>query len=140
VIGLDTNVLVRILVDDDPAQCEEARAMASDVADAGVPLFVADVVVCELVWVLQSAYKVPREDVARLLRKLFSTRQILFESGESLRRTLARFESGRGDFADYLIADRSTLAGCEMIATFDAALLKEPDFALPSDATEGISG
>ena len=126
--GLDTNVLVRLLVDDDAEQTARARALVRRAADVGEPLFVSDVVACEVVWVLESAYGLRREEIASALAGLFDARQLLFRDRDALRRALEAFTGGRGDFADFVIRELALQAGCEAVATFDRALLREAGF------------
>jgi predicted nucleic-acid-binding protein len=132
VIALDANVLVRFLVTDDRRQSEQAAALLERAIAASEMLFISDVVVCETVWVLSSAYQVPRAEIVLTLRNLVRARQLSFSSADRLVRALDAFADGRGDFADYLIAEQARDAGCEVVATFDRALLKERGFAAPS--------
>lgn len=131
-IALDTNVLVRFLVEDDPEQSRRARAMLQRAIAADSPCFVSEVVVCEVVWVLGTSYQVGRDEIARVLRQLLRARHLTFPEGERLSRALSAFDSGRGDFADYLIREAAREAGCEAVATFDRELLREPGFVAPS--------
>jgi predicted nucleic-acid-binding protein len=128
VIALDTNVLVRFLVEDDVQQSARAAAMVQSAIDAQQSLFVSDVVVCEVVWVLERAYGVARGEIAATLGKLLFARHLAFRKAELLRRALAGFQSGRGDFADYVIREHAFEAGCDAVVTFDRALLRERGF------------
>ncbi len=130
-IALDTNVLVRFLVEDDKAQAAAATALVRRAIDAGEALFVADVVLCEVVWVLEFSYKVPRAEVVAVLGQLLHARHLSFISSDLLTRAHASFSSGKGDFADYVIREHAMAAGCDQIATFDRALLNEPGFIRP---------
>ena len=131
-IALDTNVLVRFLVEDDTEQSRQAKAMIQRAIAGNSPCFVSEVVVCEVVWVLGTSYQVGREEIARVLRQLLRARHLTFPKGERLSRALSAFEPGRGDFTDYLIRETAREAGCESVATFDRALLREPGFVAPS--------
>jgi predicted nucleic-acid-binding protein len=131
VIALDTNVLVRFLVEDDPAQCRRAKTLLQKAMDAGEPCFVSDVVLCEIVWVLETSYKVARVEVASILDQLLRARHLAFPSSERLARALSTYESGRGDFADYLIREWAREGGCETVMTFDRDLLRESGFTTP---------
>jgi predicted nucleic-acid-binding protein len=128
VIALDTNVLVRFLVRDDERQSARAEALVRRTAAAGEPLFVSDVTLCELVWVLGTAYEIPRAEIAAGLRRLASAAQLLFRRPDAIRRAIEAYASRRGDFADYLILEHASEAGCSAVATFDRALLREPGF------------
>jgi predicted nucleic-acid-binding protein len=131
VIALDTNVLVRFLVEDDRAQSAAAAALIEEALSDGEGLFVSDIVVCETVWVLTAAYRVKRPAVIAILRDLLRAKQLVFSAPDSLSRSLDAFAAGRGDFADYLIREHARAAGCEQVATFDRALLTDRDFTEP---------
>ncbi|HEX2252065.1 MAG TPA: type II toxin-antitoxin system VapC family toxin [Thermoanaerobaculia bacterium] len=124
-IGLDTNVLVRYLVEDDPDQTARAAELIYDALDADDRLFLPEIVLCEVVWVLQSAYRLPRQRIVEVLRDLLRTRQLAVEQPESARRALDRYAEGSADFADYLILDRCRAAGCDRVASFDTGLQAE---------------
>jgi predicted nucleic-acid-binding protein len=130
-IALDTNVLVRFLVEDDKAQAAAAAALVKRAIDADEALFVAEVVLCEVVWVLDFSYKVPRAEIVDALGRLLHARHLSFRAPDLLARALAAFASGKGDFADYVIREHSVAAGCEAVATFDRALLEESGFVKP---------
>lgn len=130
-IALDTNVLVRFLVEDDKAQSRKAATLVEHAAARGETLFVSDIVLCETVWVLLSAYEVSRGAVADILSQLFAANHLRFSDVDGLRRALAGFIAGKGDFADYVIKEHARAAGCDRVATFDRALLKEAGFVAP---------
>lgn len=128
-IALDTNVLVRFLVEDDEDQTAAAAALVDRAIAAGETIFVSDIVLCETVWVLAGSYRVARAAIATALRELLRARHLTFASPDQLVRALDAFTSGRGDLADYLIREHARAAGCEAVVTFDRALLGERGFA-----------
>jgi predicted nucleic-acid-binding protein len=130
-IALDTNVLVRFLVEDDRAQSAAAAALIERAISEDESLFVSDVALCEVVWVLEFSYKVPRPEVHTALRGLLHARHLAFADAAVLTRALAAFAAGKGDFADYVIREHGLAAGATSVATFDRALLKEPGFTRP---------
>ncbi|MBN1947937.1 MAG: type II toxin-antitoxin system VapC family toxin [Bradymonadales bacterium] len=130
-IALDTSVLVRYLVEDDEEQTARAAALIEGTASRGEQLFVAGIVLCEVVWVLRSSYRIPRLEVVAVLKNLVRARPLRFQDKEAIHRALAAYESKRGDFADYLISEQAAAAGCEQVATFDRALLEEDGFFEP---------
>jgi len=130
-ITLDTNILVRFLVQDDPEQASRARAVLLNALADGSFCFVSDVVLCELVWVLRRGYDFRPEDIQHALRQLFLARQLTFSSPEQLQKALAAYEEGWGDFADYLIREHGRGIGSTHMVTFDKDLLKEPGFVAP---------
>lgn len=127
-IALDTNVLVRYLVEDDKKQTALAAALIDRVIADDDTLFVSDVVVCETVWVLSVGYRVGRKEIAAVLRNLLRARHLTFGASDQLIRALDAFESGKGDFADYLIREHARAADCDTVATFDRVLLREKGF------------
>jgi predicted nucleic-acid-binding protein len=131
VTALDTNVLVRFLVEDDKAQSARAAKLVERTVAAGRSLFVSDVVLCEVVWVLASCYRVSTSEIVGTLRRLLHAKHLAFDAPDRLAAALDAFEQGRGDFADYLIREHARSAGFDEVATFDRALLKEPGFVEP---------
>jgi len=131
VIALDTNVLVRFVVADDAEQAARAKALVAKATADGEQLFVSDLVLCEFVWVLESAYHFPRGVVVRTLERLLAAKALAFRDSAALARSVEAFSRGKGDFADYVILAHAREAGCEVVATFDRALLKEERFVRP---------
>lgn len=125
--GLDTNVLVRWLVDDDAAQsaCVATRLRRA-IAD-GERLFVPVTVMLELEWVLRSRYGFGRTDILATLNALLETRELVFESEDAVERALHACRLGRADFADALHASLCAVAGHAPLLSFDrrAARLAE---------------
>lgn len=127
--GLDTNVVVRLLTRDDPAQANRARRAVEKLRDHGEQARVSVIVVCEVVWVLTARYRYAKREVAEALRTLLSTDPFVVEDAEGVALALDRWEAGRGDLADDLIGIRNEGAGCQVTLTFDEALTGEPGFA-----------
>jgi len=130
-IALDTNMLVRFLVQDDPKQSLQAGRLIEKAVDRQVPLFISDVVMCETVWVLASAYGLPRAEIADALGALLRAKSLVFASTDRLASAFEAYRRGKGDFADYLIREQAHAHGADEVATFDRALLKEPGFVAP---------
>ena len=130
-IGLDTNVLIRYLVEDDEEQAASAAALIEGVAQRGEKLFVAQIVLCETVWVLRSAYGRDRPDIAKALGAVLRTAQFVIQETELVHRALASYARGPADFADYLVAEQAVDAGCERVATFDKRLALDGRFFEP---------
>jgi predicted nucleic-acid-binding protein len=131
VIALDTNVLIRFLVEDDQVQTARATALIKRAIEGDERLFVSDIAMCEVAWVLGTVYKAPRHEIAAVFRRLVGARHLAFSSTDAVTRALISFDTGKGDFADYLIREEAKAAGCTAVATFDGALLKEPGFQRP---------
>ena len=117
-IGLDTNVLVRYLTQDDPVQSARASDLIESLTTLS-PGFVSLVSVVELVWVLQSCYQSAKSEVVVVLETLLRTRELTVEHAETLWQALRRFTASTADFADCLIERCAHAAGCEYTATFD---------------------
>lgn len=130
-IGIDTNVLVRYFVGDDPEQSAAAADMIERAIDRDESFFVSQVVLCELVWVLSHAYRFDRAEIVGALQQLRRGAQMTIEGADEVRRATEAYAAQRGDFADYLIAERSVANGCTVIATFDRVLHSDPRFAAP---------
>jgi predicted nucleic-acid-binding protein len=130
-IALDTNVLMRFLVEDDKAQSARAARFVAKAIARDDPLFISDVVMCETVWLLVAAYQVPRQEIGETLGRLLMAAHLRYADVDRLSRALNAFLTGKGDFADYLIREEARAAGCEQVATFDRVLLKERAFIAP---------
>ena len=130
-IALDTNVVVRLLVRDDQDQAARAEALIRRATAAGDSLYIADVVLAELVWVLERSYKLPRDTILATLRRLRGARDVVFRSNEEFERAVEAYENGPGGFADYLIRETSRGAGCKVVYTFDGDLLEEQGYEAP---------
>jgi predicted nucleic-acid-binding protein len=127
-IGLDTNVLVRFLVQDDVRQSTRARELIQSAIDAGDELFLNHIVLCETVWVLESAYKFKRARIADTLEKLLLAEHVVVERKDEVRTVLAAYRAGKADFADHIIAAVNVRNGCDETVTFDTELRGTPSF------------
>lgn len=129
-IGLDTNVLVRYLTDDDPAQVRRVEAVMTQAVEHGTRLHLDDVVLCELVWVLRAGYRFGKPAIVAALDKILATGLFSFDNRDLLRQALDAYRDGGADFADYMIGLRNARAGCRHTVTLDRALRDEPPFVL----------
>jgi predicted nucleic-acid-binding protein len=121
-IGLDTNLLVRYLTRDDPRQFAKARTFIEQAASREERLLINTVVLCELSWVLDSAYGYTRAEIADVLERILATAQFEIEHAHESRMALADFKSTKADFADALIGRVNRLHGATRTATFDRDL------------------
>ena len=118
-IGIDTNVLLRMVLNDDPAQRAKALAFGESLTEES-PGFISLVVLLELSWALGSRYRQPRERVLFTIGNLIKTETTLvFESFDTVVRALELSKNSKVDFADALIAERSREFGCSHTVTFD---------------------
>lgn len=128
--GLDTNVLLRYLVQDDPGQSKLANNAIARLNTEN-PGFVSMVVLCELNWSLRRAYKLPKPDRIGILDRILATAEFEIEQKRLCRRALTAYRNGAADFADYLIKEVAHASGCTTVLTFDKAALKSPGFTAP---------
>lgn len=119
-IGLDTNVLVRYIMQDDPKQSRQATTLIESLTE-DAPGFIALVSVVELVWVLESAYSLTRAEVGEAVARLTSVAALKVERVLVVASALRSFLSGSADFADCLIERSAAANSCECTMTFDRA-------------------
>lgn len=127
-IGLDTNVLVRLFVDDDPIQVRQAREFVASRCDTDRPAFVDRVALCEMVWVLSAVYGFGGAEIAGVIQKLLGSLDTVLEDVNEVQAALQAFQTGRADFADALIGEVNRARGCEATATFDRKAAKLDGF------------
>lgn len=117
-IGLDTNVIVRYITQDDPVQSATATKWMDSLSPE-TPGFVPLVVAVELVWVLQSCYDAKRNAVTQVLETLLRSKELVVEQAELVWQALRSFSASHADFADCLIERRAQAAECQYTATLD---------------------
>jgi predicted nucleic-acid-binding protein len=127
-IGIDTNVLVRYLVQDGLEQARKATRFIENECTPDEPGLINRIVLCELVWVLETAYGYPRESVAIALEKILRTSQLAIEDGPEARAAFRDYQDG-ADFADSLIAAVNRRLGCQRTVTFDRKAGRRAGFA-----------
>lgn len=130
-IALDTNVVVRYLMMDEPDQGRRAAALIDRAVATGEPMYLSLVVLCEVTWVLRGAYRLEKSELVTAISGLMRSAQLELEGADIASRALRRYRSGAADFADYVIAERAAAAGCTTLATFDRKLLREADAVEP---------
>jgi predicted nucleic-acid-binding protein len=130
VIALDTNLLVRLIVQDDAAQARAVERLLVRARRDQTSLFVADVVMCELVWVLTRRVGLSRADIADALDRLLRTELVVVADAAITSRTLSAYREGRGDFADYLVREQAMAHEALEVVTFDRTLKGEAGFRI----------
>jgi len=128
VIAVDTNVLIRLLVRDDPGQTALAERLLQEAADAGEQCFISDPVLCEVEWVLESSYRAARGDILAAMQELLAGDLFVFEDREVFRQVIARYQESKADLSDCLIGAKARAQGARTTYTFERALAKEQGF------------
>jgi predicted nucleic-acid-binding protein len=125
VIGLDTNVLVRYLTQDDPKQSKQATHLIETVLTSAVPGFVSLVVLMELYWVLTRLYRVTYDEWLSLQDDLLNGAHFLVQHREIVQATAQVCKSKKAGFIDALIAQVARAAGCTETVSFDKAAIRQ---------------
>lgn len=128
-IGLDTNVLVRYFVKDDPEQTRKAVSLIHALTSTE-PGWVGLAVLMELIWVITRRYRMSRDIVSRTLATLLASRDIVIEQADTVRGALRLYRSGNSGFADCLIAASAKAAGCSRTVTFDRIAARDAGMEL----------
>ena len=129
-IGLDTNILLRLWLNDDPAQNKRIDALLAEHGGTPESLLVTDVVLAEAMWTLRSAFD--QDKAAQLLaaRSLLNETAFAFEDRNAVTQAVDMFEQGNCGFSDCLVVAKHARHGCEFTATFDKGMRKLPGVQL----------
>jgi predicted nucleic-acid-binding protein len=128
-IGLDTNVLVRYLAQDDPSQSRRATQIVEGELTEQEPGFVSLVAMVETAWVLERAYNLAAPEVAATIERLLQIDTLVVEREQEVFTAMIALKEGRGSFADALIGELGARAGCAHTVTFDRRALRLRGFA-----------
>lgn len=129
-IGLDTNILLRLWLDDDPAQNGRIDRLLAEQGSAPGSLLLSDVVLAEAVWTLHSAYRQDKAAQLLALRSLLAEPAFAFEDRDGVALAVSLFEQHGCGFADCLIAAKHARLGCGFTATFDRRMRGLPGVQL----------
>jgi len=129
-IGLDTNILVRYLPQDDPVQSPEATELIEQRLSEENPGFVSIVVMVETVWVLDRAYGLADHAIAAAIERALRVDVLVVESEQEVFAAMIALKEGHGSFADALIGAVGARAGCSHTMTFDRKASRLPGFKL----------
>jgi predicted nucleic-acid-binding protein len=121
-IGVDTNLVVRYLVRDDKAQFDRARAEIEAAANRDEPLMINAIVLCEVAWVLGSAYDYSRTEIADAIERILATAQFSIEWGDQARQALGDYRATKAGFADAFVGRINGSLGAAPTLTFDREL------------------
>ena len=129
-ISLDTNALVRMLIEDDEDQFQAVRKAISLVEKNSSQILLLSEVLMETIWVLESIYQCTREDISEFLESLTITPTFAFADPEVIRRAVHQYKQG-GDFADLIIVGKAKESRAKKFFSFDKKLQKKfPDYVV----------
>jgi predicted nucleic-acid-binding protein len=131
-IGLDTNVLVRYIVQDDPMQAGIATTFIETHCTAETPGFICNIVLVELVWVLERGYEYDKKSILTVLKQVAVTSELRLENSTLAWQAIMDYENGIAGFADCLLAAVNQQQGCDVTFTFDQRAAKNSSFKLLS--------
>ena len=129
-IGLDTNILVRYLAQDDPAQSAKANEILERRLTEKNPGFVSVVAMVETVWALDRAYGFTAQEIATAVERLLQIEVLVVENEQEVFSAMVALKQGRGSFADALIAELGARVGCTRTLTFDQKAVRLSGFEL----------
>ncbi len=129
-IGLDTNVVIRYLVQDDKKQSAAATRFIEKSLTADAPGYINHITLCEIVWVLQRCYRVTKQQLRDIIDGLLTTTQLIVENIEIIWKALRAYDANNADFCDALIGQANIHSGCAYTATFDKKAANLPGFDL----------
>lgn len=128
--GLDTNILVRYFMRDDPTQSPKAIALIEDLLTEDNPGFIGTATLVEFVWVLTSKYRRTKEQVLHILEVLLKAENLVVQSEQDVFVACMLTKAGRTSFPDALIGELNASAGCMTTLTFDQQASRLPAFRL----------
>ncbi len=125
-IGIDTNILLRLWLNDDPAQNKRIDALLAVHGSTPGSLLVTDVVLVEAVWTLRSAFDQDKAAQVIAVRSLLEETAFAFDDREAVAGAVTLFEAGSRGFADCLVVAKHARQGCDFTATFNRGMRKLP--------------
>jgi predicted nucleic-acid-binding protein len=129
-IGLDTNVLVRYLAQDDPAQSPKATELIERRLTEDEPGFISVVAMAEIAWVLERAYGLADQEIAVAIEGVLQAEVLVVENEQEVFTAMTALKAGRGSFADALIGALGAKAGCSRTLTLDRRAQRLSGFEL----------
>jgi predicted nucleic-acid-binding protein len=130
-IGLDTNILVRYLTQDDPIQSPKTREVFERRLTEENPGFVSIVAMVEIVWVLERSYGLTTDEIVGAVERVLQTEVLIVENEQEVFTAMIALKEGQGSFADAVIAALGARMGCSRTLTFDQKALRLPGFKRP---------
>lgn len=129
-IGIDTNVLMRLLVRDHDGQIKAAERFVNAHCSSDDPGYVSRIVIAEIAWVLKDIYDYDRTQIAGAIRGIINVSQLEIDSADDVHAAVADYEKSSAGFTDCLVARINASAGCEYTITFDRKAAKLDSFEL----------
>ena len=130
-IGIDTNVLIRYIVQDDPGQSRIATRMIEENLSPENKGFIPSIVLCEVIWVLKRFYRQPKEQLLLVVKTILETEVFEVEHRDCAWRAYYDFDEGTADFSDYYICQVNKSCGAPFTVTFDETAQKHRLFRSP---------
>jgi predicted nucleic-acid-binding protein len=127
-IGLDTNILLRYQVQDDPGQSPAAAEIMERRLTEEKPGCISLVVMAEIVWVLERSYGFSKPLIANAVERVLQTEVLAVQNERDVFTAMLALRSGKGSFADALISALAARAGCNYTLTLDLKPLRLPGF------------
>ena len=128
-IALDTNILIRLMVRDDPRQTELAERLVESAAERGETCLVTDPVLCEIEWVLESNYGAARLEIVAAMQELLAQEGFIFEDRDAFRQAVDLCQQSKVEFSDLLIGAKGQARGARTTYTFDRVLSRQEGFS-----------
>jgi predicted nucleic-acid-binding protein len=129
-IGIDTSIMIRYIVQDDSVQSDLATQFLESRLRQSSPGYLSLIVICEIVWVLKRAYKYEKSIICGVIRQILHSSDLVVENSELVWKAFKTFESGNADFSDYLIGFCNQHHGCDYTVTFDQKADSQANFRL----------
>lgn len=129
-IGIDTNVLMRLLVRDHDSQIKAAERFVNAHCSGDDPGYISRIVIAEIAWVLKDVYDYDRAQIASAIRGILNVSQLEIDSADDVHAAVADYEKSSAGFTDCLVARLNASAGCEYTVTFDRRAAKLDAFEL----------
>ena len=130
-IGLNADILIRHLAQDDPIQSRKATELIERRLTRRDPGFISIVAMAEAVWVLERAYRLGDVEIATTIERTLQADSLVVENEQEVFTAMIALKEGRGSFADALIGALCARAGCSATVTFDQKALRLPGFRSP---------
>jgi predicted nucleic-acid-binding protein len=127
-IGLDANIIVRYLTQDDREQSPKATELIEHRLTERDPGFISVVAMIEAVWVLDRAYGLDSQEIAGAVERILQVDVLTVENEQEVFTAMITLRQRRGSFADALIAELGSRAGCQHTLTFDQKALRLSGF------------